>query len=164
MEERIIPNTGGKYRIMVTDDDIECIGPRSIVKKDVANQLQMLWRVDNRSVSAERLVKATFPEMTKSEYIPKLYKGVKNKPRTRTFSFDIVPGVRLTALYQASVFLVETPVEPDVEKDIKRMFPGMTINVIEGVSGNYHREIYFTSSDYVLTIKQKIIDFFSTSL
>lgn len=163
MEERIIPNTDGKYRIMVTDDDIECIGPKSVLKKTTQG-LTIAWRVGNRYVLAERLIEQTFPEMSRSEYIPKLYHGMKNSPRNRTLTFNIKPGIKLTALYQASVFYIETPVEPDVEKDIKRMFPGMTINVVEGVSGNYHREIYFTSSDYVLTIKQKIIDFFSTSL
>lgn len=159
MTEREIPGFPG-YKMRITDDSVDVVSPTGKPRKDNLQGNTVNVVVNLKNISKERLIQFTFPELQPRDYIYKIYKDVREKHRESTLTLDVVPGVKLTKLYDPPVYYLETPVWMDLGKVMKTMYPGIQINVIEGNSLRKWREIFFVTNECVKITKQRFIDLF----
>ena len=159
MTEREIPGFPG-YKMRITDDSVDVVSPTGKPRKDNLQGNTVNVVVNLKNISKERLIQFTFPELQPREYIYKIYKDVREKHRESTLTLDVVPGVKLTKLYDPPVYYLETPVWMDLGKVMKTMYPGLQINIIEGNNLRYWREIYFVTDRCTKYVLQQMKDFF----
>lgn len=159
MEEREIPGFPG-YRMRITDDSVDVVSPAGKPRKGSLQGNTVKVQLGTHNFSMENLIQLTFPELNHRDYIYKIYKDVREKHRNSTLTVEIVPGVKLTKLYDPPAYYLEMPVWMDLGKTIKTMYPGIQINVIEGTSLRRWREIYFVTDKCVKYVRQQMKDFF----
>lgn len=129
--------------------------------QDYFDGRRVYWRASKRgkqlpSVLAEKVVEDTFPGIERSSYLYSLYKGYHNKPRERTLTFEVTNEINLISLYHPYTYYLETPVEMNLEKEIKKTFPGPTINIEDGNEMRKWREIYFYSEECTIVVLERV--------
>lgn len=152
------------YKIVI-DDQVRCINVHTNKElKNVTQGNRVIWnlRRDGKPMpmDAERLMEQTFPDLPRKEWLFKLYKDVRsNSSKTRTV--EIIPGVKLTSLYSPVTYYLETPLEMNPEREIRKMFPGPVFNIEEGNEVKRWREIYFRADMCLMCVAEKLKDFFN---
>ena len=160
MTEREIPGFPG-YRMRITDDSVEVVSPAGKPRKGSLQGNTVKVQLGTNNFSMENLTLLTFPELKRPrDYIYKIYKDVRERHRDSTLTKEVVPGVKLTKLYDPPSYYLETPVWMDLGQTVKKMFPGIQINVIEGTSLRRWREIYYATDKCFKYVLQQMKDFF----
>ena len=158
MTEREIPGFPG-YRMRITDDSVEVVSPTGKPRKGSLQGNTVKVQLGTHNFSMENLTQLTFPEFHNRDYIYKIYKDVRERHRDSTLTKEVVPGVKLTKLYDPPAYYLETPVWMNLGQTVKKMFPGIQINVIEGTALRYWRELYFVTDKCFKYVLQKFRDF-----
>lgn len=121
---------------------------------------RLVWHYNHKGYDAEKVIEQTFPELRKRDYIYTLYRDFKERPRNRTMTKELFPGIYLVKLYTPTTYYLETPIELDLSREMHRLFKGIHIDIIEGDARREHRENYFVSTECFRAVEQRIIDFF----
>ena len=165
MKEGIIPGWE-RYKIVIDDTSCRCIIIDSgrVLKNNIPpGGFRVMWRLkkDGKGtmLTADRVIEKTFPGIAPGDYIYQLYQGLSNTRCGSVRRVDISPSVYLEQLYGPTCYCLTTPREPDIKKEIKRMYPGPLIDVEKGDCDALRRELYFTSNEHMLVVKEKIADF-----
>lgn len=156
-----------RYKIVIDDVSVRCINVESgkPLKNRVGNKNpSVTWRlvIGDKSLMlmAEKFIQMTFPGIERKDYIRQLYDGIPNTVSGRTKKVEISKDIILELLYGPTGYCLTTPLEPDIGKDIKRMFQApMVINIEAGDIDAKRRELFFSSSEHMLVVKEKIADF-----
>ena len=167
MMEGIIPGWE-RYKIVIDDVSVRCINVESgkPLKNRVGNKNpSVTWRLvtgdKSLMLKAERFIQMTFPEIERKDYIYQLYNGIPNTVSSRTKKVEISKDIILELLFGPTCYCLTIPFEMNIKKEIKNMFPGPYIEVEKGNIDAKRKEIYFTSKEHLLVVKEKMLDFFS---
>lgn len=152
------------YCVEVNDEEVLLLNSRGKRMKNNIHRGKVKWQLVKDGVQrgyyAEDIIAAMFPEIPRREWIFKLYRGVVDEKRERTYTVEVIPGVKLTNTWIPGSYYLETPLEMDFEKDIKKMFPGFVINIEEGNNLRTWREIYFHADECFLLVLERMKIFF----
>lgn len=147
------------FSILFEDGEIKLLKKGRVLQPQVEHG-SLWWRLNNKLYNPETIIEATFPELHKRDYIYTLYKDVREEERKQMLTKDILPGIKLTKLWDKNSYYLETPVWMELAKPFKKMFGGTQIQVTEGNEIRRWREFYFSSTDCMRLVRQKILDFF----
>ena len=122
-----------------------------------------MWRLkkDGKGtmLTADKVIEKTFPGIAPGDYIYQLYQGLSNTRCGSVRRVDISQSVYLEQLFGPTCYCLTIPFEMNIKKEIRNMFPGPYIEVEKGDIDAKRRELYFTSSEHMLVVEEKLKDF-----
>ena len=147
------------FIIKITDDSVELWkGNRKLTQR--YEKRTIVWIVKQKRYDPLKVLEDTFPDLSRMDYICKLYKDVKDTDTGRFMNAELMPGITLTKMPGKVAYYLETPVWVDIEKYVKKEFGGLIINIPEGNAVREWREIYFASKYCMTCVKEIIKDIF----
>lgn len=161
MIEGNIPGHPG-YTIEI-GDEVKCYkGVKEVTKKlPVRTNNTIYWTVDKTNYCAERLIQDTFPGLCPGNYIYQLYKDIPNTVNKSVHRVKINENVLLELLYNATSYCLTIPLDMNIKKEIRNMFPGPYIEVEKGDIDAKRKEVYFTSKNHLKIVQLDVKKLFS---
>lgn len=121
---------------------------------------RIMWKlvVDGKHTtrSADSLLLSAFPEVDPGEYLYTLYRGVKNRKTKSKRRIKIADDILLEVLVLPTTYCLTLPLEFDVKRQIKQMFPGPFIRV----ECEPYQELYFRSDFHMVCVEKKLKEYF----
>lgn len=168
--ERPLPGYEG-YVVGYDDDQVWCKSPGGTVlaNNQPKRSNHIMWRIRRNGVptmlAADDCMLSAFPEIDPGEYIYTLYRGVKNRPTTCGYKrkIEITEDILLEILILPTTYCLTLPIQYNIGKSIKKLFPGPLIDIPCEYKGSCWREIYFRSDEHMVCVKKKLQDFLKNS-
>lgn len=144
-------------------DEVKCYkGVKEVTKKlPVRTNNTIYWTVDQTTYCAERLIQDTFPGLCPGNYIYQLYKDIPNTVNKSVHRVKINENVLLELLYNATSYCLTIPLDMDIKREIRNMFPGPYIEVEKGDINAKRKEVYFTSKNHLKIVQLDVKKLFS---
>lgn len=151
-----------EYTITIGENDIILQNRLDKPMKNSVSRGSVYWGLMKNGEQTRKLaedwIELTFPGIKKDEYIIQLYKDVENVEAQRVRKVRISPGIILS-LYSKKSYLLETPLELNLEDDIKKIFPGQMrkmINTEEGNKLRRWRELWFVTKENITCVEWRL--------